>query len=134
MTRETNMKYMLMMNTPEGGPYKIMSWPKPALEAHMAFMRALNAKLRDAGELVEGAGLAGPDQAKLIRAGATGEPITDGVFPETKEFLAGFWIVDVETPERAYAIAAEASMAPGADGKPLRMPLEVRQVMFDIVR
>lgn len=134
MSRETNMKYMLMMNTPEGGPYKIMSWPKPALEAHMAFMRALNAKLRDAGELVEGAGLAGPDQAKLVRGGAKGEPITDGVFPETKEFLAGFWIVDVETPERAYEIAAEASMAPGADGQPLRMSLEVRQVMFDIVR
>ncbi len=127
------MKYMLMMNTPGGGPYEILTkWSKQDLEAHMAFMQSFNKKLREAGELVGGAGLSGPDQAKLVRAGANGEPITDGVFPETKEFLAGYWIVDVETPERAYAIAAEASMAPGPGGKPLRMAIEVRQAMFDI--
>jgi hypothetical protein len=127
------MKYMLMMNTPGGGPYEILTkWSKQDLEAHMAFMHAFNKKLREAGELVAGAGLTGPDQAKLVRAGANGEPITDGVFPETKEFLAGYWIVDVDTPERAYAIAAEASMAPGPGGKPLRMAIEVRQAMFDI--
>lgn len=126
------MKYMLMMNAPGGGPYEIMTWSKQDLEAHMAFMNRLNQKLRDAGELVGGAGLTGPDQAKRVRAGANGEPITDGVFPETKEFLAGYWILDVETPERAYAVAAEASMAPGPRGEPLRMPLEVRQVMFTI--
>jgi hypothetical protein len=51
------------------------------------------------------------------------------VFPESKEFLAGYWLVDVETPERAYAIAAEASAAPGRDGAPLNMSIEVRQVM-----
>ena len=126
------MKYMLMMNAPGGGPYEIMNWSKQDLEAHMAFMRRFNDNLRAAGELVGGAGLTGPDQAKLVRAGAKAEPITDGVFPETKEFLAGYWIVDVETPERAYALAAEASMAPGPGGAPLHMPLEVRQVMFEI--
>jgi hypothetical protein len=126
------MKYMLMMNTPGGGPYQINKWAKQDIEAHMTFMRTLNKKLSDAGELVTGAGLTGPDQAKLVRAGANGEPITDGVFPETKEFLAGYWIVDVETPERAYAIAAEASMAPGPGGAPLRMSIEVRQAMFAI--
>jgi hypothetical protein len=63
------------------------------------------------------------------RAGQDGKPITDGVFPETKEFLAGYWIVDVESPERAYAIAAEASAAPGPGGEPLNMGIEVRQVM-----
>jgi hypothetical protein len=123
------MKYMLMMHTPSGGPYQIMNWPKQAIEAHMEFMKGLNRKLVQAGEIVGAEGLAGPDQAKLVRAGARGEPITDGVFPESKEFLAGFWIVDVDTPERAYAIAAEASTAPGPDGKPLNMNLEVRQVM-----
>src|SRR5262249_10518128 len=66
------------------------------------------------------------DQAKLVQAGRDGTPITDGVFPEGKEFLAGFWIVDVETPERAYAIAARASAAPGPGGEPLNMPIEVR--------
>jgi len=126
------MKYLLMMNAPGKGPYEIMSWSKQDLEAHMAFMRGLNDKLRKTGELVGGAGLTGPEQAKLVRAGDRGEPITDGVFPEAKEFLAGFWIVDVETPERAYEIAADASMAPGPGGEPLRMSLEVRQVMFDI--
>ena len=123
------MKYMLMMNTPGGGPYQIMNWSKQSIEAHMAFMGRLNKKLIEAGELVGAEGLSGPDQAKLVRAGEKGEPITDGVFPETKEFLAGFWIVDVETPERAYAIAAEASSAPGPKGEPLRMGIEVRQVM-----
>ncbi len=123
------MKYMLMMNTPGGGPYQIASWAKQDIEAHIAFMHEFAKKLRAAGELAGAAGLAGPAEGKLVRAGANGEPITDGVFPETKEFLAGYWIVDVETPERAYAIAAEASAAPGPGGKPLRMPIEVRQVM-----
>jgi hypothetical protein len=95
----------------------------------MGFMHRLNKKLVDAGELVDAQGLSGPDQAKLVRAGANGEPVTDGVFPEAKEFLAGYWIVDVETPERAYAIAAEASAAPGPGGVPLRLAIEVRQVL-----
>jgi hypothetical protein len=123
------MKYMLMMNSPGTGAYQINQWSKQDIEAHMGFMHSFNAKLRGAGEVVALEGLSGPEQAKLVRAGANGEPITDGVFPETKEFLAGFWIVDVETPERAYALAAEISMAPGPGGKPLRMGVEVRQVM-----
>ena len=64
-----------------------------------------------------------------MRAGKDGIPVTDGVFPEGKEFLAGYWIVDVDTPERAYAIAARASAAPGPGGTPLNMPIEVRPVM-----
>jgi len=83
------------------------------------------------GELVSAEGLAGRDQAKLVRAGTGGKPITDGVFPEAKEFLAGCWIVDVESPERAYEIAAEASAAPGVGGAPLNLQIEVRQVMSE---
>ena len=123
------MKYMLMMNTPGNGAYQIAGWPEQDIKAHIGFMIAFSKKLAAAGELVGGEGLAGPDQAKRVRAGAGGEPITDGVFPETKEFLAGYWIVDVDSPARAYAIAAEASAAPGKGGKPLNMPIEVRQVM-----
>jgi hypothetical protein len=123
------MKYMLMMNTPGSGPYQILNWAQKDIEAHIGFMKAFANKLSAAGELVGAEGLSGPDQAKLVRAGANGEPITDGVFPETKEFLAGYWIVDVESPERAYAIAAEASTAPGPGGTPLRMGIEVRQIM-----
>jgi hypothetical protein len=106
-----------------------MTWPKKDISAHIAFMMDLNKELKAAGELVSAEGLAFPDQAKLIRADKDGLPITDGVFPESKEFLAGFWIVDVDTPERAFAIAAHASAAPGKDGVPLNMPIEVRQVM-----
>jgi hypothetical protein len=126
------MKYMLLMNTPGGGPYQISQWKKQEIEAHMDFMHTLNRKLMASGELVRAEGLSGPDQAKLVRAGANGEPVTDGVFPETKEFLAGYWVVDVETPERAYAIAGEASMAPGPGGVPMHLAIEVRQVMGGI--
>lgn len=123
------MKYMLMMNVPSGGPYQIASWPEKDIKAHIAFMVSFSKKLTASGELVASEGLSAPDQAKLVRAGDDGRPITDGVFPESKEFLAGYWILDVESPERAYQIAAEASAAPGPGGKPLNMPIEVRQVM-----
>jgi hypothetical protein len=123
------MKYMLMMNTPGGGPYQVARWPQQDLKAHIAFMMNFAKKLRESGELVAAEGLAGPDQAKQVRAGKDGKPITDGVFPEAKEFLAGYWIVDVETTERAYEIAAQASAAPGPGGAPLNMAIEVRQVM-----
>jgi hypothetical protein len=92
-------------------------------------MIALNKKLRESGEFVVAEGLTGPDQARLVRAGKDGAPITDGVFPESKEFLAGYWIVDVDSPARAYQIAAEASTAPGPGGTPLNMAIEVREVM-----
>jgi hypothetical protein len=112
-----------------------MSWPKKVFEANIAFMTEFTKKLRAAGELVSTEGLASPVQAKLVRAGKDGKPITDGVFPESKEFLAGWWIVDVDSPERAYQIAAEASTAPGAtieaaDGTPIEhLWIEVREVM-----
>lgn len=123
------MKFMLMMHTPSGGPYQIAQWEPKEIQAHIRFMQDFAKKLKEKGELAAAEGLAGPDQAKRVRAGEDGKPVTDGIFPETKEFLAGYWIVDVESPERAYAIAAEASAAPGRGGKPLRMAIEVREVM-----
>jgi hypothetical protein len=129
------MKYMLILNTPRDGYSQFVRWPKKIIEANTAFMIAFSKKLSAAGELVSGEGLASPVQAKLVRAGKDGKPITDGVFPESKEFLAGYWIVDVESPERAYELAAEASTAPGAtivsaDGTPLdHMWVEVRAMM-----
>ena len=92
-------------------------------------MMGLNQELHERGELVSAEGLSFPNQAKLIRAGKDGRPITDGVFPESKEFLAGFWIIDVDSPERAYAIAARISAAPGSGGAPLNMPIELRPIM-----
>jgi hypothetical protein len=122
------MKYILMMNTMRA-EQGVPNWPRGDLRAHIAFMKKLNQDLHESGELVSAEGLSFPDQAKLVRASKDGTPVTDGVFPESKEFLAGFWIVDVETPERAYAIAARASAAPGPGGTPLNMPIEVRAVM-----
>src|ERR1700726_332833 len=119
---------LLMLNTMragQGGP----QWTDHDLQAHIAFMIGLNKDLHQSGELVSAEGLSFPDQAKLVRAGKDDVPITDGVFPESKEFLAGYWIVDVDSPERAYAIAAKASAAPGPGGAPLNMPIEGRPVM-----
>ena len=124
------MRYILMMNAPRGtGDYQVNSWSPKDLEAHIAFMHDLNRELTQSGELVGAEGLAPPGQAKLVRAGKNGVPVTDGPFAETKEFLAGFWIVDVDRPERAYEIAAKASAAPGPGGTPMVIPIEVRQVM-----
>jgi len=95
-------------------------------------MRSFSGKLTKSGELVAAEGLAGPDQAKLVRAGKDGKPITDGVFAEAKEFLAGNWIVDVASPERAFEIAAQASVAPGPGGAPLYLSIEVRQVLSGV--
>ncbi|MCU1259112.1 MAG: hypothetical protein JWO80_1997 [Bryobacterales bacterium] len=125
------MKYILMMIPSKANMScdPIGTWPKKDIQAHIAFMMGFNEELRASGEFVSAEGLAGPEEAKVVRAGKDGAPITDGVFPESKEFLAGFWIIDVESPERAYAVAARASSAPGPGGAPLNMPIEVRQVM-----
>lgn len=125
------MKYMLMMNAmTTGDRYAgVTGWQKEDVQAHIVFMKVLTKSLSESGELVTTEGLAVPDQGRLVRAGKNGEPITDGVFPESKEFLAGYWIVDVDSPERAYAIAAKASASPGPGGAPLNMPIEVRPVM-----
>jgi hypothetical protein len=122
------MKYMLMMNTMKAGA-TMPNWSQNDFKAHIAFMIGLNKDLRESGELVSAEGLSFPDQAKLVKAAKDGTPITDGVFPESKEFLAGFWIVDVDSPKRVYAIAARISAAPGAGGAPLNMPIEVRPIM-----
>src|ERR1041385_3311711 len=125
------MKFMLMMNAPRGdGDWGVKTWSPDDLKAHVAFMKQFGKELHEAGELVGAEELDSPGQARLVRAGKAGAPaVTDGPFPEAKEFLAGYWIVDVETPEQAYRIAARASAAPGPGGRPINMPIEVREVM-----
>jgi hypothetical protein len=128
---EQTMRYMLMMHAPRGtGEYQVSSWSPQDLKAHIDFMARLNRELTEKGELVGAEGLTPPGQARVVRAAKDGTPaVTDGLFPEAKEFLAGFWIVEVDRPERAYEIAAKASSAPGPGGSPLIIPIEVRQVM-----
>lgn len=123
------MKYILMMNAPKAGVDGYRAWPKKDIEAHTAFLMNLNKELSESGEFVATERLGLPHHAQVVRAGKNGVPITDGVFPEAKEFLLGYWMVDVESPERAYEIAARISGGPGPGGVTLSMPIEVRQVM-----
>jgi hypothetical protein len=126
------MKYMMMMNAPRAGweTAGIGTWPQEDIKAHIGFMMDLNRSLQASGNFVQAEGLALPEQARIVRAKADGSAeVTDGPYPEAKEFLAGFWIIDVESEDEAYAIAARASAAPGKGGVPMNMPIEVRQVM-----
>ena len=92
-------------------------------------MDRLNREVREAGEWVGVPGLTSPGEAKLVRAGKNGEPVTRGPFPAVKEFLAGYWIVDVDTPGARLRDRGESSAERGPGGAPLNMPIEVRQVM-----
>lgn len=123
------MKYILMMSGTKAGVDTYRAWSQSDIQAHFGFLMRLNKELSEAGELVANEPLAAPDQAKIVRAEKNGAPVTDGVFPEAKEFLLGYWIVDVESPERAYEIAARLSGGPGPGGVPTNMPIEVRQIM-----
>ena len=123
------MKYILLMNAPKQGFDTYRAWSEKDVQAHFLALTAINKDLTESGEFVATEGLAWPEQATLVRAGEDGRPVTDGVFPESKEFLAGYWIVDVDSPGRAYEIAARISAAPGPGGLPTSMPIEVRQVM-----
>ena len=126
------MRYMLMMHPPRQGwkDAGIGTWPTEDIKAHIAFMHRLNKDLTAAGELVAAEGLALPSEARIVRATPAGAPaVTDGPFAESKEFLAGFWIVETETAQRAQAIAARISAAPGAGGRPINMPVEIREVL-----
>jgi hypothetical protein len=122
------MKYMLLMQGSQAAWKNFGSWPAKDIEAHIGFMQRLNADLRTSGEFVDAQGLTGPEQAKIVHARSDGSPaITDGPFPEAKEFLAGYWIVDC-SPERVQALAAYISAAPGRDGVPLNMAIEIRPI------
>jgi len=126
------MKYMLMMHAPANAPAGagVESWKPEEVQKMVRYMHDLNADLKKAGELVAAEGLEYPPKPRIVRAGANARPlVTDGPFVETKEFLTGFWIVDVPNDERVFAIAARASSAPGPGGAPLNIPIEVRQVM-----
>jgi hypothetical protein len=92
-------------------------------------MRQFSKKLKDSGILVAAEGLAFPQEARMVRVSDKGEPITDGVFPESKEFLAGYWIIEVGSADEAYKIAARVAAAPAPAGTRGSLPIEVRRVV-----
>ncbi|HEY6304368.1 MAG TPA: YciI family protein [Terriglobales bacterium] len=115
------MKYILLMSGTRAGVEAYHAWPKQDIDAHMAVLHRINQDLAESGEFVSTQGLTEPKEAKVVRGEKNGLPVTDGIFPESKEFLLGYWIVDVANAERAYAIAGRIS------GASLNMPIEVRQ-------
>ena len=121
------MKYILLMSGSKSGVDSYRAWSKKDIDAHMAVLKSINHELTESGEFVATQGLTAPHEAKMVRGLNEGMPITDGIFPESKEFLLGYWIVDVATPDRAYEIAGRISAAPGPGGVPTNMLIEVRQ-------
>jgi hypothetical protein len=122
-------KYMILMqhNTQEWESWN--SWSPGDIKTMVDFMDQLNNDLQQSGELLDAQGLGGPRFAKIVHARTGADPIvTDGPFPEAKEFLAGFWVVDVASEARAIEIAARASACPGPGGEPGNSPVEVHPV------
>jgi hypothetical protein len=129
MRRSEDMKYILLMTGTKAGVRNYQAWSQRDIDAHMSLLRNIHTELDESGEFVATQGLATPDEAKVVRGEKDGLPVTDGIFPEAKEFLLGYWIVEVASPERAYAIAGRISTAPGPRGVPTNMPIEVRQLV-----
>jgi hypothetical protein len=117
------MKYILLMSGSKAGVDAYRAWSKRDIDAHMAVLTGLHRDLTASNQFVATQGLTAPHEAKVARG-----LITDGIFPESKEFLLGYWMVDVATAERAYEIAGRISAAPGPGGVPTNMPIEVRQI------
>ena len=123
------MKYMLLMNYSPGVP-PMTEWAPEEIKASGAHMMAIHEELAASGERVGAEGLTGPEAAKIGTHDGVGAPVvTDGPFPESKELLAGYWLVDVESEERAIEIAARTSAAPGPGGRPTAREIQVRPVM-----
>jgi hypothetical protein len=126
------MKFMLLQaygGVPEDVP-PMTEWTPEEIDAHITYQKDLNAELTERGEFVDARGLSAPELAKFVVSGGSGAPVvTDGPFPESKELLAGYRIIDVESIERAIEIAAKGSEAPGPGGRPIKQAIEVREVM-----
>jgi len=127
-------KFLLIVNY-DGGVFDdqpMLSWDPADIKAHLAYYEALNKELEESGELVGGAALAWPEATKVVRSdGKSALLVTDGPYAETKEQLAGYQVIEVDTLERAIEIAARVSAVPGPGGVPTQQPIEVRQVMDD---
>jgi hypothetical protein len=124
---EEVMKYILMMSGTKAGVAGYHTWSQSDRDTHLQTLGTIVKELVETSEFVAEQPLAEPKEAKVVRGEKNGLPVTDGVFPESKEFLLGYWIVDVAAPERAFAIAGRISAAPGPGGVPTSIPIEVRR-------
>jgi hypothetical protein len=128
------MKFLLLQHygRVEGDVPPMSEWNPEDVQAHIQFQKDLNAELRERGELVDAQALTGPERVKIVLATDGAPAITDGPFAESKELLAGWRAIDVDSEERALEIAAQSSEGPGPNGVPLRQAIEVREVMSPI--
>ena len=122
-------KYLLLKHY-RGAPAAVNDvpmdrWAPEEIDAHMTFMRDFAARLEESGEYVDGQALA-PEGAWVRYDGEGRPPVTDGPFPETKDLIAGWYAIDVDSWDRAVELAGELSAAPGAGGEPIHEWLEVR--------
>ena len=126
-------RYLLLKHyrgAPVAAPYfePMDQWTPDEVDAHMRYMRDFATRLEGSGEFVEGQALS--QGGMWVRSDGAGKPpVTDGTFAETKDLIAGWMIVDVDSEERAIELAGELSAAPGAGGKPIQEWLEVRPFM-----
>lgn len=124
------MRFMLLQNYAVEGIVPMSQWSPQEIQEHIRCQLRINGELTERGELLDAQGLAGPRQAKFVTCDGIGAPVvTDGPFPESKELLAGYRLVDVDSPERAIEISAKISAAPGPGGAAIRQVIEVREVM-----
>ena len=100
-------------------------WTPDEVDAHMQYMSDFARRLQETGEFIDGQALA-PDGLWVRSDGGGRPPVTDGPFAETKDLIAGWMIIDVDSQERAIELAGELSAAPGAGGEPINEWLEVR--------
>ena len=91
----------------------------------MQYMRDFAARLEDTGEFVDSQALS-PEGTFVRYDGEGRPPVTDGPFAETKDLIAGWMVIDVDSEARAIELAGELSAAPGAGGQPIHEWLEVR--------
>lgn len=113
----------------ESGMGPMTDWSEADIQAHIEFQIALNRELAALGELIDAQGLAPPEAARFVVSDGRQPPVvSDGPFPETKELVAGYRLVEVASLDRAIEIAARISAAPGIGGAPIRQPIEVREL------
>ena len=129
------MKYLLLKHYC-GGPTPVVDlppidrWKPEEFDAHVQFMRDFAARLQESGEFVAADALA--PEGTFVRSDGEGRPpVTDGPFAETKDLIAGWMMIDVDSYDRALELAAELSAAPGPGGEPIHEWLELRPVMSE---
>jgi hypothetical protein len=130
LTEENAMAKYLLLKHYRGAPAAVNDvpmdqWTPEEVSTHVEFMRDWARRLEDTGEFVEGQALA-PEGTFVRYDGEGRPPVTDGPFAETKDLIAGWMVIDVDSYERAVELAGELSAAPGAGGKPIHEWLELR--------